>query len=82
MSEKEIFDKLLVILKDVKDDDSFNYSTITESTNFLTELGLDSISLLYMVMSIQNEFGIKIRNEELMKMSLVSDLIAYIKNAK
>jgi len=38
---------------------------ITESTNLLTDLGMDSIGILQMLLDIEKEYDIKIKQNEL-----------------
>ncbi len=40
-------------------------SKITESTNLLTDLGMDSIGILQMLLDIEKEYDIKIKQNEL-----------------
>lgn len=53
-------------------------AAITESTTLVGDLGMTSISLLYMAMATEEEFGIKFRNEDFAKLACVGDVIACI----
>ena len=80
MNRELVFTKLLEIFKKVNIDPSFDYSNVNEETLIFSELGLDSIGFLYMVMSIQNEFKIKIKNDQFLGLKTIADLIDLIEN--
>jgi len=80
MNREAVFTKLLEIFKKVNIDPSFEYSNVNEETLIFSELGLDSIGFLYMVMSIQNEFKIKIKNDQFLSLKTIADLIDLIEN--
>lgn len=80
MNRDAVFTKLLEIFKKVNIDPSFDYSNVNEETLIFSELGLDSIGFLYMVMSIQNEFKIKIKNDQFLSLKTIADLIDLIEN--
>lgn len=80
MNREAVFTKLLEIFKKVNIDPSFDYSNVNEETLIFSELGLDSIGFLYMVMSIQNEFKIKIKNDQFLGLKTIADLIDLIEN--
>lgn len=80
MNREAVFTKLLEIFKKVNIDPSFDYSNVNEETLIFSELGLDSIGFLYMVMSIQNEFKIKIKNDQFLSLKTIADLIDLIEN--
>ena len=42
-----------------------NNKPINEQTNLLTDLGLDSVAILHLVLGIEKEFDITINNQEL-----------------
>lgn len=54
---------------------------VTENTNMLTDLGLDSIGILQVTLSVEQEFGISINNNELdaKTFSMVGNLINLIR---
>ncbi|MDY6329668.1 MAG: acyl carrier protein [Lachnospiraceae bacterium] len=53
---------------------------ITLESTFKDDLGADSLDLFQMVMSIEDEYGIDIPNEELEKMSTVGDIVKYLED--
>lgn len=48
--------------------------------SFSDDLGADSLDLFEMVMAIEDEFGVKIPNEELAKIKTVKDAVDFIEN--
>jgi len=51
---------------------------ITENTNFKEDLNADSLDLFELAMALE-EFGIEIPSEDLEKMTVVGDVMAYLK---
>jgi acyl carrier protein len=70
----EILKTLAAILEpwldDIDDADSLN-----EDTNLLSDLGLDSVAILQLVLGIEKEFGVTIKDSE-----LDSDVFSKMKN--
>ena len=59
-------------------EDQFDAAALTESSSLLGDLGMTSISLLYMAMATEEEFGIKFCNEDFATLITVGDVIACI----
>ena len=78
MSEKEIFDKLVDIVCDSLEDEELR-NKITMDTNVFTDIDMTSIAILYISMSIENEFGVRITNDDLPKLVTTGDFVKYIK---
>ncbi len=53
---------------------------VTLEASFIDDLGADSLDLFEMVMSIEDEFGVAIPNEELSNIKTVQDVLNYAKN--
>ena len=51
---------------------------ITEESNFSEDLGVDSLELFELVMSLEDTFEVEIPSEDLEKIATVGDAIAYI----
>jgi len=51
---------------------------VTLEATFSDDLGADSLDLFELVMSIEDEFGVKIPNEELANMKTVQDALDYV----
>lgn len=52
---------------------------VVETASFKEDLGADSLDLFELVMSLEDEFGVKIPTEDLEKIETVGDVVAYIK---
>lgn len=52
--------------------------TIDENTNIMEDLGADSLDVVDMLMSLEDEFDVEIPDEEIEKMRTVSDVVSYI----
>lgn len=78
MSEQEIFDILIQILKDSIDDENFDFSKITMESDLFHEVITNSISAMYVALSIEDRFQIEMDNESLKKLKTVKDFIHYI----
>lgn len=53
---------------------------ITEDTSFKQDLRADSFELMELVMALEEEYGIKIEDEELENFETVGDVLNYIKS--
>lgn len=53
---------------------------ITEETSFKQDLRADSFELMELVMALEDEYGIKIEDDELENFETVGDVINYIKS--
>lgn len=66
------FEKFKEILKE---NTKVDINKVNENSNFKTDLGLDSIDLLQLVVSVEEKFNIKLDNDKLMSINTVSDAI-------
>ena len=51
---------------------------ITANTNIREDLGADSLDLVDMLMSLEDEFDVEIPDEEIEKLVTVGDVVAFI----
>jgi acyl carrier protein len=75
MSETEIFEKVKPIIADklgIKTDD------VKMESNFINDLGADSLGLVDITMALEEEFGLEIPDEEASKLVTVKSMIDYI----
>ncbi len=79
MTEQEIFQELIEILKNSMVDASYDFDSITMDSRLYDELGITSISAIYMALEIENRFHFAITNEEAAKLIKVKDLVDLIK---
>lgn len=67
MNKETIIEKLKVIVKPfVKNQEAFD--TLTEDTDFITDLQINSANLVDVVLDVEDAFGIVIDNESMEKM--------------
>lgn len=55
---------------------------IKESTNIAEELGADSLDLVEILMSLEDEFGISIPDEAIPNIKTIGDIVAFIEKNK
>ena len=61
---------------------STDAAKITKDTNIATDLGADSLDLVEILMSLEEEFNISIPDEAIPGIVTVGDLVKFIDNAK
>lgn len=77
MNENEILEKLKNIIAgqlNVEED------SVVPGANFIDDLGADSLDIVELVMSIEDEFDIQIEDADAENIVTVKDVIDYIKN--
>lgn len=52
--------------------------SITEDTNIVDDLGADSLDVVELIMSLEDEYGITISDEEAVELNTVGKLIEFI----
>lgn len=52
--------------------------SITEETSMVDDLGADSLDVVELIMSVEDEFGLSISDEEAVELTTVSKLLEYI----
>lgn len=72
-----VFERLIKVFKAVFEND-VDVAGITEASSLREDVGINSIGMLYMAMAVEEEFGIKFRNEDFADIKTVSDVIACI----
>ena len=75
MAKEEIFDKLKELVVDqlgVEEDE------VTMEATMQDDLGADSLDLVDLVMSVEEEFGVKVADEDLENIKTVGDIVNYI----
>lgn len=55
---------------------------ITETATFKEDLGVDSLDLFELVMSLEDKFGVEIPSEDLEALLTVGDVVKYIEEHK
>ncbi len=72
-----VFEKIKKIISEQLEVDQ---SIITEGATITGDLGADSLDLVDLAMSIEDEFDIELSDDALEKIKTVSDLVAYIED--
>ena len=57
-----------------------NQDSIKDESNFINDLGADSLNIVEIVMEIEDEYGIVIPDEDVEELNTVGDLKNYIKD--
>ena len=81
MSRQEIFDKLKELLKLANSSSPELVEQCDENSDLSSDLGLTSIGVLYLAISIEQEFGIEFEGSSFDEFSKVKDVIDYIEQS-
>ena len=76
MTEQQIFDRIVTIIQERQGEDF----VVTENLSLKDDLDADSVDLMEFVLTIEDEFGIEISDEEIDNLHSVADVLAVIKN--
>ncbi len=71
------FEKIKTIISDVL---NISPDEIDIDSTFVEDLGADSLDIFQIIMGIEEEFDIEIKNEEVEKIVTVNDAVEQIKN--
>jgi len=74
-----VFEKLKEILVDQLD---VNEDTITMESSITDDLGADSLDVVDLVMSLEEEFDVEIPDEEIEAIKVVGDIVRFIEAKK
>jgi len=74
-----VFEKLKELLADQL---SVDPSTITESTDLIKDLGADSLDIVELMMTFEDEYGVEISDEDAFNLKTIGDIVAYIESKK
>lgn len=72
-----VFEKVKKIIGEQLEVDQ---SVISENSSITGDLGADSLALVDLAMSVEDEFDIELSDEALEKIKTVGDLVAYIES--
>ena len=76
MTDQQIFDRIVTIIQERQGEDF----VVTENLSLKDDLDADSVDLMEFVLTIEDEFGIEISDEEIDNFQSVADVLAIIKN--
>ncbi|MBQ2420174.1 MAG: acyl carrier protein [Clostridia bacterium] len=74
-----VFEKIREILCDQLD---LNEDDVTMSSNLLDDLGADSLDMVDLVMTIEDEFELDVEDEDVENIKTVGDIVHYIEENK
>ena len=78
MSRTEIIDKIKEILVYADPAGADKYSDIKEDADLRTEYGMTSVNMLYIVIAIEETFGIQFDNIGMNDVATLRDVVNYI----
>ena len=78
MSRQEILEKLKAILEYTVADAAALLPKVSEQSELYTDLGLNSVGMLYIVIAIEETFGIRFDGVRFGDFKTVADVIDYI----
>ena len=68
------------ILQIIAEQFNFDKEDLTEDMNFQDDLNADSIELVELVMTIEEEFETEVSEEDLEKLKTIGDVIEYVED--
>lgn len=72
-----VLDKIKEIIKDVLGRDA---SSFDENTDIMNDLKLDSLDIVDLVMSVEEEWGIAVDDADIESLRTLGDVVRYIEN--
>lgn len=76
-----MFDQLKEVFLQVMGEE-FPIENVSENSRIFDDLGLNSVSLLYLVLAIEQRFGVTFSNESISSFRIVGDICTFLeKNA-
>lgn len=57
-------------------------SAITEDSRLIEDLKADSANIMVMIMDLEDQFGITVEDDQIMKLKTVGDVVRYIDSVK
>ena len=55
---------------------------INDKSRLVEDLGADSLDIVELIMSFEDEFNVSLPDEDVAKMSTIEDIVTYIENLK
>lgn len=80
MERQQIIDTLKSILLSADAGKRDSLDEITEDSNLVSDIGLSSIGMLYMILAIEESFSIRFDNVGMNDFTTLRDVVDYIAN--
>lgn len=77
MNSDEVFDRVKEIIVEQL---GVAENTVTQEASFIDDLGADSLDIVELIMSLEEEFDMEIPDADAEKIVTVNDVVEYIKN--
>lgn len=77
MNSDEVFDRVKEIIVEQL---GVAENTVTPEASFIDDLGADSLDIVELIMSLEEEFDMEIPDADAEKIVTVNDVVEYIKN--
>lgn len=77
MKKDNIKDRVINLIADTLEIDT---SEINEESNLVSDLEIESLDLVSLVVAFENEFDIEIADNDIKNLQTVKDIIEYIEN--
>ena len=79
MERAELLEELKSMMGEYMDDDSKSkLPFITDDTDFINDINMDSIDMVDVVIRVENKYGIEIKNETIAKLNTVGKCLDVI----
>jgi acyl carrier protein len=78
MERNEVMEGLREILKTIEGHDDKVIDAATDSSNLKSDLGLNSIGMLYIMITIEEKFDISFEDSHIEDFKTVGDVVDYI----
>lgn len=75
----ETRERIVNLISDKLGVDNFE---VKDEQNIINDLGADSLDMVEIVMGIEEEFGIKVKDEDINEIKTVGDLVKKIENIR
>ena len=78
LSRNEILEKLSSVMELTLSDTDIDVSLLSEQSELVKDVGLDSVGILYLVVAIEEFFGVRFDDVSFADFKTVGDVIDYI----
>lgn len=80
LSRNEILEKLSSVMEMTLGDTDIDISSLTEQSELVSDIGLDSVGILYLVVAIEEFFGVRYDDVGFGDFKTIGDVVDYIEN--